>query len=92
MPNSHYRCYFTDENDRIKGVEQINGQDDAEAALKVEHLLTSSSHKSAELWQGSRLVGKWDNTGSSDSRSKQREPASERAGIVGRESLEQHAK
>lgn len=79
MPNSNYRCYFTDENDRIKGVEQINCQDDAEAALKVEHLLASSSHQSAELWQGPRLVGKWGNTGKAATRSDQHGPISERA-------------
>ena len=93
MPNNHYRCYFTDENDRIKGVEQIDCRDDAEAALKVEHLLASSIiHKSAELWQGPRLVGRWSNTASFVSKSEQREPASERAGIVSGESSEQHAK
>ena len=83
MPNNHYRCYFTDENDRIKGVEQINCQDDAEAALKVEHLLASSSHETAELWQGPRLVGKWGNTGKAATRSDQHEPTSEVAAFPG---------
>jgi hypothetical protein len=79
MPNNHYRCYFTDDNDRIKGVEEINCQDDAEAALKVEHLLASSGHKSAEVWRGPRLVGKWGNSGKAATRYEQHKPTSERA-------------
>jgi len=81
MPNNHYRCYFTNENDRIKGVEQIDCRDDAEAALKVEHLLASSSHETAELWQGPRLVGKWGNTGKAAT--DQHEPTSEVAAFPG---------
>jgi hypothetical protein len=93
MPNSHYRCYFTDENDRIKAVEQIDCRDDAEAALKAEHLLASSLYRSAELWRGPRLVGKWSNTGQAPSQSEQVGLGSEHVGIIpGRESSDQHAK
>ena len=58
MTNS-YRCYFTDESDRIQSFEQIECVDDAAAVLKVHELLATSKHNVAELWQGKRLVGKW---------------------------------
>ena len=58
-PNKSYRCYFTDSNDRIQSYQQIDCPDDAAAALRVEELLAASRHGTAELWQGSRLVGKW---------------------------------
>ena len=58
MANS-YRCYFTDEGDRIRSFEQIECPDDAAAALKVDELLASSKYSTAELWQGKRLVGRW---------------------------------
>ena len=58
MPNS-YRCYFTDESDRIQSCEQIECVDDAAAVLKVHELLATSKYNVAELWQGKRLVGKW---------------------------------
>lgn len=59
MTNKNYRCYFTDSNDRIQSFEQIDCPDDAAAALKVEALLATSKYGAAELWQGSRLVGRW---------------------------------
>jgi hypothetical protein len=58
-----YRCYFTDVNDRIQSYEQIECQDDAQAVLKAQKLLAASPFTSAELWQGTRIVGKWSNTG-----------------------------
>lgn len=54
-----YRCYFTDEADRIRSYEQIECVDDGAAALKVDELLATSRYGSAELWEGARLVGKW---------------------------------
>ena len=63
MSNNQYRCYFTDENDRIKAVEQLECEDDAAALMKAEQVLTASAYNTAELWQGSRLVGKWGNAG-----------------------------
>jgi hypothetical protein len=57
--NKSYRCYFTDREDRIQSYEQIECQDDAQAALKAQVLLAASHSVSAELWQGKRLVGKW---------------------------------
>ena len=57
----HYRCYLTDANDKIQSFEQIVSEDDAGAALQVEEFLVASKHESAELWQSSRLVGKWAN-------------------------------
>ena len=57
-----YRCYFTEVNDRIRSYEQIECENDAEAALKAQELLAASQFTSAEVWQGKRLVGKWDNT------------------------------
>jgi len=60
VPNSHYRCYFTDDDDRIRAVEQIACEGDADAVLKVEHLPAASIYRTAELWQGARLVGKWE--------------------------------
>lgn len=59
--NRHYRCYFTDANDKIQIVEQIMSDDDVSAALQVDRLLVTSKHESAELWQSNRLVGKWAN-------------------------------
>lgn len=56
-----YRCYFTDDGDRIRSYEQIECADDATAALKAEELLRSSRYSTAELWEGKRLVGKWTN-------------------------------
>ena len=58
-PNGSYRCYFTDTDDRIKSYEQIDGDGDATVALKAQALLAGSRFTSAEVWQGSRLVGKW---------------------------------
>jgi hypothetical protein len=58
MANS-YRCYFTDESDRIRSFEQIECSDDAAALLKADELLAKSKCSTAELWQGKRLVGKW---------------------------------
>ena len=57
-----YRCYFTDVDDRIQSYEQIECEDDAQAVLKAQKLLAASPFTSAELWQGSRIVGKWGNT------------------------------
>jgi hypothetical protein len=92
MANNQYRCYFIDQNDRIKGVEQIDCKDDAEAALKAEQLLTPSIYQTAELWQGARLVGRWGNGGEVTPRSEQGGPASERAGVSGDPSAWQSAK
>ena len=58
-PNGSYRCYFTDTDDRIKSFEQMDGEDDADVALKAQASLAVSRFTSAEVWQGSRLVGKW---------------------------------
>jgi hypothetical protein len=57
-----YRCYFTEVNDRIRSYEQIECENDVEATLKAQELLAASQFTSAEVWQGKRLVGKWDNT------------------------------
>ena len=58
-PNGSYRCYFTDTDDRIKSFEQMDGDDDADVALKAQASLAASRFTSAEVWQGSRRVGKW---------------------------------
>jgi len=92
MANNHYRCYFTDESDRIKGVEQIDCKDDAEAVLTAEHLLASSIYQTAELWQGARLVGRWGTSGEVTPRSEQGGLTSERAGVSGDPSAWQSAK
>jgi hypothetical protein len=59
MINKNYRCYFTDAGDRIRTFEQIDCADDTTAALKVDELLSVSQYSSAELWEGKRLVGRW---------------------------------
>lgn len=59
MGNKNYRCYFTDADDRIRSHEQIECPDDGTAALKVDELLAASHYRSAELWEGKRLVGRW---------------------------------
>jgi hypothetical protein len=67
-PNKSYRCYFTDNHDRIQSYEQIECEGDAQAALKAQALLAASSRfASAELWQGRRLIGKWGNAGAGSS-------------------------
>ncbi len=82
MSNNHYRCYFTDENDRIKAVEQLECEDDAAALMKAEQVLTLSAYRTAELWQGSRLVGKWGNTGQVAQQPRQSELPSERSASI----------
>ncbi len=64
-----YRCYFTEVDDRIRSYEQIECENDAAAALKAQGLLAASQFTSAEVWQGRRLVGKWDNTVAASPRS-----------------------
>jgi hypothetical protein len=61
--NKSYRCYFTDIDDRIQSYEQIECENDAEAALRAQELLAASRFTSAEIWQGRRIVGKWGNIG-----------------------------
>jgi hypothetical protein len=56
-----YRCYFIDYNDRIQSYEQIECENDVQAALKAQALLAASHFPSAELWSGKRIVGKWGN-------------------------------
>jgi hypothetical protein len=63
-----YRCYFTEVNDRIRSYQQIECENDAEAALKAQELLAASQFASAEVWQGKRIVGKWDNTATTSPR------------------------
>jgi hypothetical protein len=59
--NRNYRCYFIDDHDRIQSYEQIECEDDVQAALKAQALLAASHFTSAELWSGKRIVGKWGN-------------------------------
>jgi hypothetical protein len=54
-----YRCYFIDTNDHIQSFEQVECETDAEAALRAEALLAASPLTTAELWCGTRLVGRW---------------------------------
>lgn len=56
-----YRCYFIDHNDRIQSYEQIECEDDSQAALKAQALLAVSHFPAAELWSGKRIVGRWSN-------------------------------
>ncbi len=68
MTNKTYRCYFTDADDRIRTYEQIECVGDSAAALKVDELLSASQYSSAELWEGKRLVGKWNVRGHSQTK------------------------
>jgi hypothetical protein len=68
MTSKIYRCYFTDAGDRIRSYEQIECSNDTEAALKVDELLASSQDSAAELWQGRRLVGRWNVKGHSQAK------------------------
>jgi hypothetical protein len=61
VANKSYRCYFTDTNDRIQSYEAVECADDTQAALTAQRLLAASPFTSAELWQGTRIVGKWGN-------------------------------
>jgi hypothetical protein len=47
--NKSYRCNFTDPDDRIQSFEQIECENDAEAALKTQMLLGASQFTTAEL-------------------------------------------
>lgn len=60
MTSRNYRCYFIDTVDRIRSYETVECADDTAAALKVDELLLGSQFNSAELWEGSRLVGRWE--------------------------------
>lgn len=60
--NKAYRCYFTNENDRIQTFEIIEGVDDSEVAAKARDLVASSKYPAAEVWHGSRMVGRWTNS------------------------------
>lgn len=71
--NKSYRCYFTEADDRIRSYEQIECENDAQAALKAQELLAASRFTSAEVWQGRRLVGKWGNTGAIGAESPRRQ-------------------
>jgi hypothetical protein len=58
-----YRCYFIDADDHIRSYEQVECETDAQAALRAEILLAASQLTTAELWCGTRLVGRWSKAG-----------------------------
>ena len=53
----HYRCYFLID-DKIKAVEDIAAEDDADALRQAEELLAGNSFPDIEIWQAERLVGR----------------------------------
>lgn len=58
MSQRDYRCYLADEADRIRAVQNLTCEDDAAAMLQAEQILAASTHRVAEIWQRSRMVGK----------------------------------
>jgi two-component system, sensor histidine kinase PdtaS len=59
--NKAYRCYFTNEHDRIQTFDIVEAVNDSEAAVRAQELVASSKHTSAEVWHGKRLIGRWVN-------------------------------
>ena len=52
-----YRCYFLDGERRLLEGETLSAEDDASARAAAMRVLQNSNYASAELWQGSRLIG-----------------------------------
>lgn len=54
-----YRCYFLDQNSRVRAFRHIACADDDAAMNKVGNLLNQNTYRAAELWHRERWVGKW---------------------------------
>ena len=57
---SRYRCFLSDGDDRIVSVELFDCASDAEALVSASEALRRSPAFLAEIWERSRLVGKWE--------------------------------
>lgn len=55
-----YRCFLTDTDDRVVSVELFDCASDAEALVSASEALRRSRAFLAEIWEKSRLVGKWE--------------------------------
>lgn len=55
-----YRCFLTDIDDRVVSVELFDCTSDAEALVSGSEALRRSRAFLAEIWEKSRLVGKWE--------------------------------
>jgi hypothetical protein len=53
----HYRIYLLDQDDRITRGRDVHCSTDAEAFAEIAHTIGSTS--AAELWCGTRCVGRW---------------------------------
>ena len=53
-----YRIYLLDMNDRIKRGQDVQCSTDAEAFAEIAHIV--GSFPAAELWCGTRRVGRWE--------------------------------
>jgi hypothetical protein len=54
----HYRIYLLDEDDRIRRGQDADCSTDAEAFAEIAHIV--GSFPAAELWCGTRRVGRWE--------------------------------
>jgi hypothetical protein len=53
-----YRCYFVNKLHKIQAAESLECAEDAEAMLRASELAQSQS-LDIEIWNGSRLVGRF---------------------------------
>lgn len=53
-----YRCYFVNKLDKIQAAESLECAEDAEAMLRASKLAAAQS-LCIEIWNGSRLVGRF---------------------------------
>jgi hypothetical protein len=54
-----YRCYFLDQNSRVRAFRHIACADDEVAMTKAGNLLKQNLYQAAELWHRERWVGQW---------------------------------
>ena len=50
-----YRCYLLN-GECIAAVEIVEGDEDATAVLEADRILAASNYKTAEIWDGARIV------------------------------------
>jgi hypothetical protein len=56
-----YRCYFLDENSRVRALRSIACADDDAAMTRAANLLKQNPYSSVELWHRDRWVAQWQN-------------------------------
>jgi hypothetical protein len=56
-----YRCYFLDQNSRVRAIRIIACADDDAAMTAAGNLLKQNPFSGAELWHRERWVAQWQN-------------------------------